>query len=312
VTTLRHPVTDIVHLHVRPDALSGSSLASRYPAPLYGLGLVKMDDSQVVGTAGYPTPGRPTAVSRSRATSSSSVLTSASVNASPIRVAVVSSTSQPQLSQDYARANIKFHTGEAIPELQRTLSDLDIESRESADSRSESSRERTPRPRQAEEEMHGRPLDIIGQYQLASPSKRNPLGSRRSTISASAATTSVNLETADSITVTPTMDAISGLLSKSAASRATNGTDRKGKGPERRDEETKRSNGTRSPRKKRDKTAEVGASGTEGRTVDLERNGKTQTDDPWLHSGKNCMLESNYDMAIGNKLMVISWQPANL
>lgn len=254
-----------------------------------------MGDLQESGPAHYTTPVRPTAVSRSRATSSSSVLTSASTHASPIRVAAVSSTSQPQLSQDYARANLNLHAGEAIPELQRTLSDLDIESRESADSLSESSRERTPRPRQAEDETHRTPLDIVGQVHLASPAKRNPVGSRRSTISASAATTSVNLDTADSITVTPTMDAISGLLSKSAASRGVNGTNRKGKGPERHEEGSKHSNGTRSPRKKRDKR-DAGTSGTECKTADLGLNGNSQADPPWLHSGKDCMLESNYDM----------------
>lgn len=231
---------------------------------------------------------RPGTVTRSRATSSSSVLTSASTNASPIKVAVASSSSQPQVSQDHASAYIKRDIGEAIPELQRTLSDLDIESRESTGSVSDSSRERTPRSRHTEAEDHALPAGGADHSRLASPTRRKPLGSRRSTISASTATISVNLDTADFITVTPTKDAVSGLLSKSAKSCATGSADRKGKGRDMGKGLTARSTGKRSPRKKEKGEHNVEANGTAKAAIQLAHHGNGPRDDSWPPLEINC------------------------
>lgn len=268
-----------------------------------------MEDTRTPTAGRHPPRVRPTAVSRSRSTSSSSVLTSASMNASPIKVAVVSSTSQPQVSQDYASAHIKHNVGEAIPELQRTLSDLDIESRESAESLSDSSRERTPRPRHTEEVNHSKPLHDVDQARLASPSKRRPLGSRRSTISASAATTSVNLETADSITATATMDAISGLLSKSINNRALPCTERTGKELNGREDTASNSDETRGSKKKRDKGNKVETNRTRSEAALDERNGKAQKEEPCLQPEKNCMsLSDDLLQAMANNVAAIVGQ----
>lgn len=231
---------------------------------------------------------RPGGVSRSRATSSSSVLTSASMNASPIKVAIASSSSQPQVSQDHASAYIKRNIGEAIPELQRTLPDLDIGSGESTGSLSSSSRERTPRPHHMEAEDHMLPEGGANYNRLASPSRRRSPGSRRSTISASTATTSVNLDTADFITVTPTMDAVSGLLSKSTESSATGSVDRKGKGRDVGKGLTAHGAGKRSSRRK-----EVGEHNVEANSIgkeafQLTQNGTGPRDDPWPPLETNC------------------------
>lgn len=179
-----------------------------------------MADLQLSESINQSTPLRATAHSRSRATSSSSVQTSSSLHPSPLKVAIVSTTSQPELSQDYASALIKHTVGEAIPELQRTLSDLDIESKEDDSSRSSSFCERTPRPDQYKNGLD-RPSMPDGFHppSLAGTPGRNPIGSRRSTISASATTTSLNLESADSVTVSSSAEAASGVLSRSAGSR---------------------------------------------------------------------------------------------
>ncbi|GHJ85369.1 hypothetical protein NliqN6_1771 [Naganishia liquefaciens] len=202
------------------------------------------------------------------------------MTASPIKVAIASLSSQPQVSQDHASAEIKHNTGEAIPELQRTLSDLDIESRESSGFVSDSSREGTPRSRKTGTEDHTLIKGNAAQIRLASPSRRRPLGSRRSTISASAATTSVNLDTADSITVIPTMDALSDLLSKSEESRAVGGVRIKGKGRDMGKDSTRHGAGKRSPLKKGGHEHLNQASDTTDIDDHIERNGKPSEEEP--------------------------------
>ncbi|KAJ9091294.1 hypothetical protein QFC20_007671 [Naganishia adeliensis] len=140
---------------------------------------------------------------------------------SPLKVAAVSATSQPELSQVFASAHINHTVGEAVPELQRTLSDLDLHSPENGRSSSSSSCERTPRPDYHTNGLvRPRTRDGLRLPELTATPKRNPLGSRRSTISASATTTSLNLEPADSISVSSSVEGASGILSKSAGSRA--------------------------------------------------------------------------------------------
>lgn len=182
----------------------------------------QMAESQLSQSTDTPTPLRATVRSRSRATSSSSIRTALSIHSSPLKVAAISSTSQPELSQDYASAQIKHMIGEAVPELQKTLSDLDLHAQENGRSSSNSSRERTPRP-DRRENGHGRPRtpDAVLRPEVAATPKRNPLGSRRSTISASATTTSLNLDTADPVTVSSSTEGASGMLTKSAGSRGS-------------------------------------------------------------------------------------------
>lgn len=180
----------------------------------------QMADNEPAKSTDTPTRLRTSAHSRSRATSSSSVRTALSIHASPLKVSTIPSTSQPELSQDYASAQMKNSRGEAIPELKKTLSDLDLRSREDERSSSSSSRERTPRP-DRHENGSGTPNKLEPPFrpEVAATLTRNPLGSRRSTISASATTTSLNLNAADSITVSSSAEGASGLLSKSAGSR---------------------------------------------------------------------------------------------
>jgi hypothetical protein len=180
----------------------------------------QMAESQLSQSTDTPTPLRATAHSRSRATSSSSIRTALSIHSSPLKVAAISSTSQPELSQDYASAQIKHTSGEAVPELQKTLSDLDLHTQENGRSSSNSSRERTPRP-DPRENGHARTPDAVFRPEVAATPKRNPLGSRRSTISASATTTSLNLDTADPVTASSSTEGASGMLSKSAGSRGS-------------------------------------------------------------------------------------------
>lgn len=180
-----------------------------------------MADSQLYKSTSQSTPLRSTAHSRSRATSYSSIRTATSMLSSPLKVAAVSATSQPELSQDFASAHINHTVGEAVPELQRTLSDLDLHSPENGRSSSSSSCERTPRPDYHTNGLdRPRTRDGLRLPELTATPKRNPLGSRRSTISASATTTSLNLEPADSISVSSSVEGASGILSKSAGSRA--------------------------------------------------------------------------------------------
>jgi hypothetical protein len=179
-----------------------------------------MADSQFFKSTSQSTPLRTTAHSRSRATSSSSIRTATSMHSSPLKVAPVSATSQPELSQDYASARLQKTVGEAVPELQRTLSDLDLHSPENGQSSSSSSRERTPRQDHHTHTFNRtRTPDGSRLPEVAATPRRNPLGSRRSTISASATTTSLNLETADSITVSSSVQGAAGVLSKSAGAR---------------------------------------------------------------------------------------------
>ncbi|KAJ9125542.1 hypothetical protein QFC22_000504 [Naganishia vaughanmartiniae] len=164
------------------------------------------------------TPRKGAVRARSRATSSSSIITSAtsSLYSTPIKVPVVSSTSQPEISDDYANANLYSGDGEAVPQLQRTVSDLALACDTSPVTSSTSSPPREPFHRHhtyyTDAEISF--PDLTRQSLLGSIPQRKPLGSRRSTISASATTTSLNLEIADSVTVCSIRKGAADLLSQ--------------------------------------------------------------------------------------------------
>ncbi|KAJ9107806.1 hypothetical protein QFC19_002711 [Naganishia cerealis] len=166
-----------------------------------------MSSSHEAKLTPQPTPCKATPRARSRTPSTSSVLTSASLHSTPIKVPVVSSTSQPTVSQDYANADLEPSVGKAIPELRRTVSDLSLNSDASSISFSRSSLQ-----------QH-RSANLDGESPVTDFLRRNipqrePLGSRRSTISASATTTSLNFETADPVTACSARTGAANLLSQ--------------------------------------------------------------------------------------------------
>lgn len=153
----------------------------------------------------HSTPRKATSRARSRATSSSSIITTAasSLHSTPIKVPVTSSTSKPQISDDYANANLCSGDEEAVPQLQRAMSDLSLASDTSpvASSPRSSPRERIVQNHTDDPDAPLSFPDLTRQSLFGSITQRRPLGSRRSTISASATTTSLNLEIADPVTV---------------------------------------------------------------------------------------------------------------
>ncbi|KAJ9109166.1 hypothetical protein QFC21_000495 [Naganishia friedmannii] len=175
------------------------------------------------------TPRKATSRARSRATSSSSVVTSAttSLHSTPIKVPVISSASKPQISDDYANANLYSGDGEAVPQLQRTVSDLAL----AADASPVTSSSSSP-PTESFHRYHTEDTeadfsfpDLEKQSLLGSIPQRKPLGSRRSTISASAATTSLNLEIADPVTVCSVRKGAADLLSQRQSLERKAGTE---------------------------------------------------------------------------------------